>query len=194
MKRSLLVATGVLALAAVSQPLFAAETETPAPIERAAPAAERAPAPAAERAPAQERRARPAQQRQAVRNTGQQPSQSQTSSYTGVQAGGFGGGNAGGGGFADPSFCGDRTFNPTCGTTTQNIGKNTGALGGLEIGQMIPMGGYWAWGWAVDAQASTLRSEGNQQTTKLTGGLTITEGMSTSQTQPFMTTARLAAW
>jgi len=61
MKRSLLVATGVLALAAVSKPLFAAETETPAPIERAAPAAERAPAPAAERAPAQERRARPAQ-------------------------------------------------------------------------------------------------------------------------------------
>jgi hypothetical protein len=100
MNRSLLVATSVLALAVVSKPLFAAEAETPAPTpsERAAPAAgpsERA-APAAERAPAR--------QRQAARQTGgqqQQSTSSQTSSYTGLQAGGFGGGNAGGGGFAD---------------------------------------------------------------------------------------------
>jgi hypothetical protein len=98
MKRRLLVATGVLALAAVSEPLFAAESETPAPIERAAPAAERAPA---------RERAAPVQQRQAARTTGgqQQSQSSQTSSYTGVQAGGFGGGNAGGGGFADPPPC-----------------------------------------------------------------------------------------
>ena len=107
MKRSLLVATGVLALAAVSKPLFAAETETPAPIERAAPAAERAPAPAAERAPAQERRARPARQAQPRQQTSQ-VSQSTQQTWTGFQGGGFGGGNVGGAGFAD-NVCGSHT-------------------------------------------------------------------------------------
>ena len=181
MKRSLFLAVSVIALTAVADQLLAAESETPAPSERAAPAARERAAPARQRA-----RPAPTPQRQAAA----QPS----SSFTGTQAGGFGGGNAGGGGFADPFFCGKGGFDPRCGSSTQNIGKSTGALGGLELGQMFPMGGLWAWGWAVDAQASTLRSEGNQQTTKLTGGLTITEGMSTSQTQPFMTTARLAAW
>ena len=126
MKRSLFLAVSVIALTAVSDQLWAAGAETPAPSEQAAPAARRA-------AP-QRARPAPTPQRQAA--------QSQSSSFTGTQAGGFGGGNAGGGGFADPSFCGDRTFNPTCGTTTQNIGKNTGALGGLELGQMFPAG-YW---------------------------------------------------
>jgi hypothetical protein len=94
MKRSLLLAVSVLALTAVSKPLFAAEVETPAPSERAAPTTERA--------PAEERRARPAREPRTstTRNGGQQASQ--TSNYTGTQAGGFGGGNAGGGGFADP--------------------------------------------------------------------------------------------
>jgi hypothetical protein len=80
MKRSLVLAVSVLALAAVSKPLFAAEVETPAPSERAAPAAERT------------ERARPARERQAARTTGGQQQASQTSSYTGTQAGGFGGG------------------------------------------------------------------------------------------------------
>jgi opacity protein-like surface antigen len=100
MKRSLLVATSVLALAAVSKPLFAAETETPAPMERAAPAAERAPAPAERAAPAPERRARPLQRTTQTRQTSQQSTQQ---TWTGAQGGGFGGGNAGGGGFADPN-------------------------------------------------------------------------------------------
>jgi hypothetical protein len=107
MKGAFLVATSVLALAVVSKPLVAAESETPAPTERAAPAAEPAPteraAPAAERAPARERAA-PARQGQVARTAPQQSTSSQTtSSYTGTQAGGFGGGNAGGGGFADPT-------------------------------------------------------------------------------------------
>ena len=57
---------------------------------------------------------------------------------------------------------------------------------------MFPAGGLWAWGWAVDAQGSTIRSEGNQLTTRFIPftGLTISEGMSTSQTQPFSTTLR----
>jgi opacity protein-like surface antigen len=88
----------------VSEPLFAAESETPAPTERAAPAAERAPAPAAERAPAQER-ARPARQRTTQTQPRQQTSgQSVQQTWTGAQVGGFGGGNAGGAGFADP-YC-----------------------------------------------------------------------------------------
>jgi opacity protein-like surface antigen len=55
------------------------------------------------------------------------------------------------------------------------------------------MAGVWAWGWAVDAQGSTLRSEGNQQTTRHISftGNTVSEGFSTSQTQPFGTTLRL---
>jgi hypothetical protein len=112
MKRSLLLAVSVLALTAVSKPLFAAEVETPAPSERAAPAAERA--------PAQERRAGPARQRQATRTTGGQQQASQTSSYTGAQAGGFGGGNVGGGGFADP----------ICLNAGSNSSSNSGGGGG----------------------------------------------------------------
>jgi opacity protein-like surface antigen len=189
MKRSLFLATSVIALMAVSDQLLAAGAETPAPSERAAPAARRA---APERA-----RPAPTPQRQAA----SQPS----SSFTGTQAGGFGGGNAGGGGFADPAFCGVSDtafplgFSPRCGTSTQNIGKGTGVLGGLELGQMIPMGGYWALGWAVDAQGSTLRSEGTDQFTRqvpsISPGLgnVIRESFSTSQTQPFGTTLRLKA-
>jgi hypothetical protein len=145
MKRSLLVAASVLALAAVSKPLFAAESETPAPIERAAPAAERAPAPAAER----QERARPAWQRQVARQTGgQQQSQgSQSSSYTGVQAGGFGGGNAGGGGFADPTCLGNQgSFNTPGGLNqgctpapvSQGL-NNTGGIGGANVQWMVPV-------------------------------------------------------
>ena len=94
MKRSLALAISVLALTAVAEPLFAAESETAAPVER-----ERA-------APPSARRAQPArtQQRAAPQRQAPQQQASQTSSYTGTQAGGFGGGNAGGGGFADPGF------------------------------------------------------------------------------------------
>jgi opacity protein-like surface antigen len=102
MKRSLVLAVSVLALTAVSKPLFAAEAETPAPSERAAPAAERT------------ERARPARQRQATRNGGQQQASSQPSesSWTGSQVGGYGGGNAGGGSFADGPCLQPLGFNP----------------------------------------------------------------------------------
>src|SRR6516165_2376665 len=106
MKRNLILAVSVLALAAVSKPLFAAEAETPAPTEAAptaAPTAERA-APTRARPAARQRQAAPERQAAPARTTtgGQQQASNATSSYTGVQAGGFGGGNVGGGGFADP--------------------------------------------------------------------------------------------
>jgi hypothetical protein len=152
MKRSLLAAASVLALAAVSTPLFAAETETPAPIEAApmaAPTTERA-APAAERAPAP-RRAQPVQQRQAT--TSQQPQSSQTSSYTGVQGGGFGGGNVGGGGFADPICLGNQgqqsspPFLPILGGLNQGCTavpfnqslNNSGGIGGATLQWTVPV-------------------------------------------------------
>jgi hypothetical protein len=160
MKRALLVATSVLALAAVSKPLVAAESETPAPTERAAPATEPAPAPteraapAAERAPARERAA-PARQRQVARTTPQQSTSSQTSSYTGTQAGGFGGGNAGGGGFADPvCLNGQGSSSSSPGQPSQSSGglnsgctgvpfnqslTNTGGIGGGTIQWMVPV-------------------------------------------------------
>jgi hypothetical protein len=182
MKRSLFLAVSVIALMTISDQLLAAGAETPAPSEQAAPAAR-------QRAPARARPA-PTPQRQAA----SQPS----SSFTGTQAGGFGGGNAGGGGFADPAFCGFDGFDPRCGTSTQNIGKRTGVLGGAEIGQMIPMG-FWALGWAVDAQGNTLRSESSDQFFRIVpinapdSGTRITESFSTSQSQPFGTTWRLKA-
>src|SRR6516165_5473815 len=106
MKRNLILAVSVLALAAVSKPLFAAEAETPAPTEAAptaAPTTERA-APTRARPAARQRQAAPERQAAPARTTtgGQQQASNATSSYTGVQAGGFGGGNVGGGGFADP--------------------------------------------------------------------------------------------
>jgi hypothetical protein len=142
MSRSLILAVSVLALTAASKPLFAAETETPAPTETA-PTAERA-APTAERT----ERARPVRQRQAARQTGgQQQSQSQTSSYTGVQAGGFGGGNAGGGGFADPVCLGTVLDQPPAGglngnctaaPLTQSL-AHSGGIGGGTFQWMVPV-------------------------------------------------------
>jgi hypothetical protein len=124
MKRSLVLAVSVLALTAVSKPLFAAEAETPAPSERAAPAAERT------------ERARPARERQAARTTGGQQQGSQTSSYTGTQAGGFGGGNVGGGSFADP-ICLNRTGGLSNGCTpapfSQSLATSSGGRGGGVI-------------------------------------------------------------
>ena len=91
MRRVPKLAISVLALTAFSQPIFAAEMETPAPTERAAPPAEREPA------------ARPARERRpAARTAPERIQTAQTSSFTGTQAGGFGGGNVGGGGFAEP--------------------------------------------------------------------------------------------
>ena len=124
MKRSFLLAVSVLALAAVSKPLFAAEAETPAPSERAAPTTART-----ERAPpARERRAAP------TRTTGGQQQASQTSSYTGTQAGGFGGGNSGGGGFADP-ICLNHLSGLSNGCTAapfnQSLNKSGGRAGGV---------------------------------------------------------------
>jgi hypothetical protein len=122
MKRSLFLAISVVALTAASQPLFAAEAETPAPRERAAQR---------ERAPA-----RQAPQRAA-------PAQSQ-SSFTGSQAGGFGGGNAGGGGFADP-IClnqfGGLNHGCTAAPFTHSLNK-TGGVGGVvaEYKWAVPTG------------------------------------------------------
>src|SRR5271166_368276 len=140
MKRSLFLAVSVLALAAVSKPLFAAEAETPAPSERAAPTTERT-----ERArPARERRAAPA------RTTSGQQQASQTSSYTGVQAGGFGGGNAGGGGFADPTCLGNQGsispimmpggLNQGCTPAPFSQGLNqSGGIGGVSGQWTVPV-------------------------------------------------------
>ena len=121
MKRTAVLAIGALALSAASQPLFAAEGETAAPRERAAPAAERAP-PAA-------RRTQPARVQQ--RAAPQQQAASQTSSYTGTQAGGFGGGNAGGGGFADPVCLSPNGLNNGCTSASFNHSlTKTGGIGG----------------------------------------------------------------
>jgi hypothetical protein len=126
MRRNLILAVSVLALTAVSQPLFAAETEMAAPQERAAPA-RRAPPPAA----------RPAPLRQAVA----QPQATQTSSFTGAQAGGFGGGNVGGGGFADPICLNDfGGLNNGCSPVSFNHSLNkTGGFGGGVIQYMFPV-------------------------------------------------------
>jgi hypothetical protein len=89
------------------------------------------------RAPAEER-ARPAR----IRNGGQQlpapieqgvqTQPSQTSSFTGAQAGGFGGGNAGGGAFADPiclNFTGGLSNGCTAPPFNHSLSK-TGGIGG----------------------------------------------------------------
>src|SRR5262249_45471655 len=152
MKRHFLLAMTVVALTAISQRVFAAEVEAPAPRERAAPAQRAAP----ERAPARAPQRAPVQ-RQA------QPSPS--SSFTGSQLGGFGGGNAGGGGFADPQFCGggninssSTAFSPTCPNTTQNISRSPVAFsGGAEYGYMFALGPYTAAGFAVDVTGSAMK-------------------------------------
>jgi hypothetical protein len=125
MKRNLLLAISVLALTAASQPLFAAESDTPAPRERAAPASAR--------------QARPAPVRQAPQRAA--PA-SQTSSFTGSQAGGFGGGNSGGGGFADP-IC-----------STQFTGVTSGGCAGSGFSHSLNKtggtgGGVFEYKWAV---------------------------------------------
>ena len=126
MRLNLILAVSVLALTAVSQPLFAAEVETAAPQERAAPV-RRAVPPAA----------RPAPQRAAP----QQQAAAQTSSFTGAQAGGFGGGNVGGGGFADPvCFGGPSGLNTFCTPVSFNHSLNkTGGIGGGVIQYMVPV-------------------------------------------------------
>jgi len=193
MKRGLILAISALALTATSRQLIAAESETAAPLERAAPARERlAPVRQLQRAPVQ---------RQAAQT-------SQSSSFTGSQAGGFGGGNAGGGGFADPAFCGDTLifgpqrvtlFDPRCGNTTQPISRSPVAFsGGAEYGYMFPLGPYAAAGFAVDVTGSGMKTSGTQTTRKVTAPLgfplsTVTETLSTEQSQPLTTTLRLKA-
>jgi hypothetical protein len=131
MKRSVVLAIGALALTAIADPLFAAETEMAAP--RAAPSARRA----------QPQRAAP--QRQAP-----QQQASQTNSFTGAQAGGFGGGNAGGGGFADP-ICETRSggLNIGCTAPSFNHGLNNtaGVFGG--VAQFLVPVAYTPWGQLV---------------------------------------------
>jgi hypothetical protein len=186
MKRSLLLAIGVLALTATSQQIFAAESETAAPQERAAPAADR------ERAPARQRQLQRAPaQRQAPQSS------SPSSSFTGSQAGGFGGGNTGGGGFSDPANCASAGFSPLCPLTSQGLSAKAGFAGGGEFSQMFPLGPYAAFGWAVDVTGSTLKSSGTQITSRvlplsspLGPGETVTETLSTSQSQPVNTTLR----
>jgi hypothetical protein len=184
MKRHLLLAISVLALTAMSQPLFAAEAETPAASERA---------PAAERAPARERAERPTRERAPVQRQAAQSSP--TSSFTGNQASAFGGGNTGGGGFADPTWCGS-SFSPSCPLTTQDISRSTGFIGGLEYGYLFPIAPYWVAGWAVDIAGSTLKSSNTQTTSHHTGGVScclVTETLSASQSQSVLSTWRLTA-
>jgi len=184
MKRHFLLAISVLALTAVSQPLFAAEAETPAApaAERAAPAAER------ERAPARRAARRAPAQRQAAQS-------SPNSSFTGSQVGGFGGGNAGGGGFADPATCpsliGFYSFQPSCGNTVAPVSRSpVAASGGAEYAYSIPLGQYWVAGVAVDATGSGLNSSTTQTSTKLVGVTPVNETYSVNQRQSFTTTYR----
>jgi hypothetical protein len=145
MNRSVILAISVLTLTAASQPLLAAESETPAPREGAAPAPERA-TPSAR--PAQ--RTQPVQQQRAAQQ--QQASQSsQSSSFTGSQAGGFGGGNTGGGSFADPvNLCHDgfnETFNGiscTGAPYTYSASRKVQGSGGGFYSYSVPL-----FGWAI---------------------------------------------
>jgi hypothetical protein len=124
MKRSVVLAIGALALTAVADPLFAAETEMAAP--RAAPSA---------------RRAQPVQRAAPVRQAAA-PQATQTSSFTGAQAGGFGGGNVGGGSFADPicqSSLGGLNIGCTPISFNQSLNK-TGGFGGGVAQWMVPTG------------------------------------------------------
>jgi len=176
MKRNLFLAVSVLALAAVSKPLFAAEAETPAPSERAAPAAER------ERAPARERAARqrvPAQRQAAAQS-------SQTSSYTGSQAGGFGGGNVGGGSFADPvNLCqgGLNAVSSSQSISSQSISSQPSCPGvpyNYSASHTVQGqgGGFYSYsiplfGWAVigvqgEVAAGSIRTSNTQSNTHLT--------------------------
>lgn len=177
MKRSLLVATGVLALAAVSKPLFAAETETPAPIERAAPAAERAPAPAAERAPAQERRARPAQrQAQPRQQTSQATSQSTQQTWTGFQGGGFGGGNVGGAGFSDDA-CGSHTGVAIFQSSSSQPMVNCQALNTSRPNTGSGSGGVFiGWGTLIPATPFYLGAEAMLSANKVKNTYTLNQG------------------
>src|SRR6516165_9576191 len=154
MKRNLILAVSVLALAAVSKPLFAAEAETPAPTEAAptaAPTTERA-APTRARPAPRQRQAAPERQAAPTRTTtgGQQQASNATSSYTGVQAGGFGGGNVGGGGFADPVCLGNEGsfgFPPVLGGLNQGCTPapfsqsltKSGGIGGAVVQWMVPV-------------------------------------------------------
>jgi hypothetical protein len=184
MKRHFLLTISVLALTAISQPLFAAEAEMPAP-ERA---------PAAERAPARQRAARPARERAPVQRQAAQSSPN--SSFTGSQVGGFGGGNAGGGGFADPATCpngvgGFYQFLQSCGTTIAPVSRSqVAASGGAEYAYNIPFGPYWVVGVAVDATGSGLNSSTTQISTKVVGGTALNETYSVNQRQPFTATYR----
>jgi opacity protein-like surface antigen len=137
MKRSVALAISVLALTAVAEPLFAAESETAAPVER-------------ERAAPSARRAQPArtQQRAAPqRQVAQQTQTSQGNSFTGSQAGGFGGGNVGGGSFADPVTLCHEGFTPSFGGIpctgvpyTYSADKKIQGSGGGFYSYSIPLG------------------------------------------------------
>ena len=208
MRRSILVATGVLALAALSEPLFAAESETPAPTERAPPAAERAPAP--ERAAPAPERAAPARQRQAAAPqrqaaAPQQSTSSQTSSYTGVQAGGFGGGNVGGGGFADPICLGNpgSSFPPVLGGLDQGCTPapfsqsltKSGGTGGAVVQWMVPVTPWIVVGVVGDAsfgKTTTTQTQNNLYHPDLSDTLTVTqEQITNSFSQSTSQSARL---
>jgi hypothetical protein len=146
MKHSLFLAISALALAATSQPLFAAEADTPAPRERAAQR---------ERAPARQapQRAAPAQQ-------------SSSQSFTGSQAGGFGGGNTGGGGFADPPCQSTEGLNQFgCVPTGLNFSlRHSGATGGGVYQYMIPFGNFFVAGIMADVAASNLTASSSSST------------------------------
>jgi hypothetical protein len=152
MKRHLILAISVLALTAVSQRLFAAEAETPAPRERAAPA-ER------ERAPARERQARPAPQRAAP----QQAAQSPSSGWTGSQVGGFGGGNVGGGGFADPICLNTVGLNNGCTPAqfTHSLAKTSG-VGGAVAEYKWALNPWVVFGVLADVSFGSVSASGSQ--------------------------------
>src|SRR5713101_6408982 len=143
MKRHLLLAISVLALTAVSQRLFAAEAETPAPRERAA----------------SERQARPAPQRAAPTQQAAQPS----SGWTGSQVGGFGGGNVGGGGFADPICLNASGLNNGCTPAqfTHSLAK-TGGVGGVTGEYKWALNPWVVFGVLADVSFGSVSASGSQ--------------------------------
>jgi hypothetical protein len=144
MKRHLLLAISVLALTAVSQRLFAAEAETPAPRERA-PAAERAPARQAQRAAPTQQAAQP------------------SSGWTGSQVGGFGGGNVGGGGFADPICLNASGLNNGCTPAqfTHSLAK-TGGVGGVTGEYKWALNPWVVFGVLADVSFGSVSASGSQ--------------------------------
>ena len=192
MRRSLILAISVLTLTASSEPLFAAEMETPG--ERAAPPSERErAAPPAER----ERPARPARERRPARTAPERTQTAQTSSFTGTQAGGFGGGNVGGGAFADPICLTSFGLNNGCtgAPFSQSLTK-TGGRGGAVVQWTVPVTPWIVVGVLGDlsfGNNSVTQTQNNYYSDPTSFGFVTTETIQNTVTERTSGSARLKA-